>query len=650
EQVMDAAPVVADLLAAAAGLTILVTSRERLHLYGEYEYAVPPLTLAGAPSVESVQDSEAGRLFAARARAARPDFAISPANAPAVSAICRQLDGLPLAIELAAAQVRTLEPAAMLAPLQQRLSFLTGGPRDASGRQQTRRGAIGWSYDLLDPGQRAVFRRLAVFVGGFTGAAAAAVVGAETAAGPLAEQLPALEDKSLLWSMTGVGGDRRFAMLETIREYAWEQLGAEGEVALYRDRHTAYYEQLALEAKGALAGPEQGAWLERLAEEHDNLRAALAAALEQEAPDTALQMGAALWKFWLLHGHLSEGQAWLDAAVTQDTGGPRPLRAAALNGLGNLAASSGDYATATRVYEAALAVRRAVGDHQGVASSLNNLALVAHAQGDLPHTMALHEQSLAIKRELNDAWGIASSLGNMGIVAQDQGAYEEARRLHAESLAIRRSLGDTQGIANSLNSLGVTLLALGDAAGAWALHQESLALKRELGDRAGSALSLLNLGETQRFDGHYAEAVPLYAEALALCRELGDPATESTALHNLGHAHLRLGAIEVAAACFAESLRIRQELGDRRGISECLAALAEVRTTRGQAARAAQLFGAATALMEQVGFRLHPVDQAEYDRHLALARAQLDPDAWRKAWAAGAAATLDGAVAFALNE
>jgi len=519
EHLLEGAPLLSRLLAAAPRLCVLATSRVPLRLYGEQEIRVPPLalpapfpflpddatpTMAGAAGAGEPGDpagSEAVQLFVARAQAVAPGFAPTGATLAAVAAICAAVDGLPLAIELAAARVKLFPPEALLPRLRARLTLLTdltGGPRDRPERQRTMRAALDWSYALLSPAEQALFARLGVFAGSFAAAAAATVgapedVGAAGAVGATAMlgRLAALAYQSLL--EVTPGSTPRFRLLDTVRAYALARLAAAGGQETTRDRHLRYYLALAEGIGEALTGPEQGAWVARLEEEHDNLRVALAWAQERGAAAEGLRLAAALGRFWALHGHLREGQGWLEAALAGG-GGPGAERARALNSAGSLARRQGDYARAVSLLEEALALGRALGDTPGSAGALGNLGLVAHARGEYARAAALHEEALALWRALGDARGVSVSLGNLGRVALQQGDEARALALLEETLQLKRRLGDTRGLAGTLTSMGRIAARRGEYARAAALLEESLALKDALGDRLGRATALGQLG------------------------------------------------------------------------------------------------------------------------------------------------------------
>ncbi len=599
EHVAEAAPLVAELLAGCPRLRMLVTSRAAVHVRGEHELAVSPLAIpappaAGrAPVVAEAAASPAVALFVARAGAVRSDFTLTPVNVEAVVEICRRLDGLPLALELAAARVRLLLPGELLARLEHRLPLLTGGARDLPERQRTLRAAIDWSYDLLHPSEQALFRRLCVFAGGCTLEAVEFVcMSPQVLEGDLLDWLEALVDKNLLRPVVGnhagasakAGTDpatgmetrgaekARFGMLETVREYGLDQLAAHGEDAPARARHAAYYVALAETAEPALTGPEQGAWLARLEAEQDNLWAALEWARASGDGTTGLRLAAALWRYWHIRGFVRDGRAWLEGALASaPSSQARPsLRARALNGAGNLASQQDEYARAE----------------------------------------ALHEEALALRREAGDTLGVAASLNNLGLVAQEKDEYERAEALHGEALALDRALGDTFGIAASLSNLGDVARQRLDNARARALYDECLTLFQELGDRRGVPITLQSLGDLAARRGDDAGALELYRQSLAL----------------------------------------RQELGDWTGSIECLEGIAGVAGKQGRPRQAAEILAAAAARRAIMGAALPPVGRAALDRAAAGARAALGDASFAAAWAAGETLSLEQAIAYAYEE
>jgi predicted ATPase len=597
EQEQPAALHVAELLMACRRLTVLVTSRALLHISGEQEFPVPPLALpdpARALAAETLGQYAAVSLFVQRARDARPGFSLTEANASAVAEICHRLDGLPLAIELAAARIRLLSPEALLRRLEHRLPVLTGGARDLPERQRTLRDAIAWSHDLLDDAERDLFRRLSVFVGGFTLDAVDAVASGEwrgtreeppdspllTLHSPL-DIVASLVDKSLLRYDDGSDGEPRFRMLETIREFAGERLEASGEAASMRQRHAAYYLALAEEAEIELRGARQAAWLDRLEAEHDNLRAVLArcqaeptdAAGDPAVVELGLRLAGALLWFWLVRGYVTEGYRWLRAVLaTWDqvapAAGATSARGKALAGAGHLAQYLGDYAESVAFLEESVAVLRAAGDEHGLAWSLGQLGEVARNRGDYPRAAALLGESLSLARRLGERWTMYHVLYRLGEMARNRGDYPQATALYEESLVIRREFGDKRGIAAALHSLGF------------------------------------------------------------LAREQGRP------LH--------------AAAIFEQSLTLHSEVGNKIGIAMCLEGLAGSALAARQPERAARLLGAVEALCEVIGAPLLPAERAHYDRDRVVARDALGEVAFTVAWAEGRAMPLEQAIAEAL--
>ncbi len=613
EQVVAAGAQVAELLAMCPSLKVLATSRVRLRLRGERELPVPPLPLpepGRAIPLARLTQYEAVALFVARAGEVRPGFAVTNETAPAVAEICHRLDGLPLAIELAAARVKLLPPKALLDRLERRLGVLTGGAQDLPARQQTMRATIAWGHDLLSDEEQALFRRLAAFAGGFTLEAVEAVCDLGESLDAL-DGLTALADGSLVQETDGSTPKRelepRITILETIREYALERLEASAEAGDVRTRHASYFLALAEAAEPALIGPEQGAWLSRLDADHSNLRAALGWAADGGEVETLTRLAGALWRFWDIRGHLSEGRNWLERALAASSPEPSAARAKTLNGAGNLALSQGDLARAATLLEEGLSLFRELGDMAGVATSLSHLGLLAYYRGDLARAAILHEEGLTLVRQLGDTAGIARSLNNLGMVAQEQGDLARAEVLYAECLALDRALGDPSGIASSLGNLGLVAQFQGDLDRAATLHAEGLAQFQELGDTAGIARSLNYLATVAQEQGDIFRAAALYEQSLALDRALGYPESIVCSL-------------------------------------EGLAATAVV----GQPARAARLYGAAAALREAIGLPLLPTDRDRYDRSVAKVRQQMDKAAFVAAWDAGTVLSLDQAVAMAL--
>ncbi|MGQ0569585.1 MAG: ATP-binding protein [Armatimonadota bacterium] len=639
------------LLRACPSLRILATSREGLGIAGEIAWGVPPLTLPD-PQPQSQPEtlllSEAGRLFFERAVAAAPDFAISTSNVPSVVEICRQLDGIPLAIELAAARVRVLPVDQIAARLNDRFRLLTRGSRTALPRQQTLRATMDWSYELLSREEQALLRRLSVFVGGFTLEATEAICAGGGVEEPgVLDLLTHLVNKSLV-IMDEYGG--RYRLLETVRQYGLGKLVESSEAAGVRQKHRDWYLGLAVQAEPTLLGAGE-AWMDRLEIEHDNLRAALELSLGNSDADAGLRLAGALWRFWQVRGFWTEGRQWLEAmlaAASDSVHAPcgKALRAKALTAAAALAQYQGDYERAVALAEESLASQQERGDKQGIAASLNILGNVMYEKGNYRAARKFHEESLACGREVGDRHAVAASLVNLAAVADHEGDYELAAGFCEESLALFREVDDKRGSAFALNMLGILASDQGDYVAARTRYEESLAIRREMGDKRGIAGSLSNLGLVAREQGDVAAARARYEESLAIRRELGDKHGIAASLRSLGLAAWRQGDDTRATELLQESLVIRRTLGTRVGTAESLEALARIAR---DPERAARLVGAAAALREAVGARLPPSDRSDYNRQLEVARASLGDTAFAAAWDQGRAMTLEQAIEYALT-
>jgi predicted ATPase/Tfp pilus assembly protein PilF len=522
------------LLAQCPRLRVLATSQVPLHLRGEQEYALCPLSTPAPgrhPPLHELAGYAAVQLFVQRAQAVQPGFRLDTANMAAVSDICRRLDGLPLAIELAAPYLRLFTPAALLERLARRLALLTGGSRDLLVRQQTLRATLDWSYELLDVEARTLLARLGVFEGGATLAAIEAVCNP----GRDLQVLPGVRtllEHSLLVRLDG-GEETRIGMLETVHEYACERLEARGEGATLRRAHAIYYLALTEEADTHVRGAEQATWLRRLEAERDNLRAALSWSLEAGEPEIGLRLGTALGSFWAVRGYVSEGRACLEEALSQILTGYRDdtaaapamddMRAKALAVVAALAMEQGEYGRATAQYEESLRLYQRLGDRIGCATVLNGLGFVAQVEGKYERAAALHEESLAIMRTLGDRGGMARVLNNLGLIAQLQGRFEQAVALHEESMALKLALGHERGIAASLHNLGEVAFLQGNLEEAATRFAESVTRKLGIGTNEGVAVSLDGLAAVANALGQPARAARLLGAASALRSALGTP-------------------------------------------------------------------------------------------------------------------------------
>ncbi|HMA36178.1 MAG TPA: tetratricopeptide repeat protein [Chloroflexia bacterium] len=641
EQVPEAGPAIAELLAAAPGLKVLVTSRVILHLYGEREFPVPALDRDTAVA-----------LFVDRAQAARAGFGLTAQNAPAVAAICARLDGLPLAIELAAARSRVLTPDAILARLEHRLALLTGGAHDRPRRQQSLRAAIDWSYELLAVDEQALFRRLGVFAGGCTIEAAATVGAAGGELGlDVLDGLAGLAEKSLLRQEDTPDGEPRFYMLETIREYALEHLASGGEAPGVAAAHAAWCLALAEAAAAAWVGPAAPGWVARFEPEQDNFRAALARSQGASAPpDLGLRLAIALAPFWNLRGYFSEGRQWLSGCLAAGPQAPLALRQQAVQALGQVCWVQGDVAAAEARFAESLILARESGDPATIALALNRLGNVAFMRGDYAVAQPLWAESMDLRRALGDRALIASSLNNLGILALAQGEFSRATALLGESLAILRELGDLGGQALAVGNLASIAFQQGDYAGARPLYEECMALRRQLGDHSGIAGSLSDLGELARMEGDLARAETLLTEMLTLARAINNQIMEARARAGLGRVALGQGVYLRAGTLFRAALGYFGQRTVKPQIAVCLIGLAGVAAGLGAPERAARLAGAAAALRTALADRL-PAGQAAIDAAtLAPARASLPAEIWAAAEAAGAALPLEVAVTYALAD
>jgi predicted ATPase/DNA-binding CsgD family transcriptional regulator len=655
EQVIDAAPALTELLEGCPSLKILVTSREVLRVRGEQEFPVLPL---GLPNLlhqlepEYVSQYAAVVLFLQRAQSFNPDFQITTANAKTIASICVHLDGLPLALELAAARLKLLSPQALLTRLEHRLLLLTQGSRDAHIRHQTLRNTLQWSYDLLDAQEQCLFRRLAVFVGGCTLRAIEATYNP-----PSDEMMSVLDgvasllDKNLLQQVsTRSDEEPRLMMLETIREYGLECLTVSGELELIRRSHANYYLTLAEEIELKSGDPQQAKWLKQLEREIDNLRAAMRWSLEQvdtihntgDRREMALRFGVALQSFWIVHSHWSEGRTFLELALAASEGIVISVRAKVLEAAASLAVYQIDHDRGETLCRECLAQCRDRGDMKGTAFSLGLLGTIAWQKGDFAVACALMEESLALYKEVGDKKDIASLLTCLGQLATPQGEYAKALAYLEESLAMERELGDARGIAISLFSLALTLfVSRGDPATVHSMLEESLALSNELGDKASIAHCLSHLGLVTLQQGDVAIARKVSSESLVLHREMGNRWGISWVLSISARIEALKGDHTTALALYEESLEIARKIGSKLNIAMCLEGMANVLAVGRYPVRAVQLWGAAEALRESIGAPIWPIERASYEISVTATRTLLGERAFLTAWAKGRTTSLE---------
>ncbi len=652
EQVVEAASVVAELLTSCPKLTVLVTSRVVLHVRAEREFAVPPMTLPNPnrlPDLGTLSQYEAVALFIERAQATKPDFAVTNANAPAVAAICARLDGLPLAIELAAARIKYFPPQALLSRLEQGLSVLSGGARDLPVRQQTLRGTIAWSYNLLTPEEQQLFRRLSVFVRGFTWQAAEAACSvAGGLQGDILEGLLSLFDKSLLRQQETNEGEGRFWMLQVLREFGLEHLTASGEMEIVRGAHADYYLRLVEEAFPEFLGPQQTRWLERLEREHENLRAALYWWLEQAEGALALRLARALGWFWLFHLHYSEGRTSLERALALAQAEVTTVRADALWLLGWQIFNLGELARAEEVSREGLALARAIGDPLTVAHCLHVLGIVALVQSNFVAAHSIYEECVALYRQTGEQDALAWALSNWARVTIRQGEYVWARTLAEEGLTLFRKRGNLGESLYALLRLVEVSFLQGELAHASALAEECLGLCTE--ERSfHKPVALYRLGEIVLEQGNAARARSLAEESLALFKEAGDKGDCCLSLCLLGKVAAAQGDHEAARTCYQQCLQIAREQGFQWELASGLEGLASVVAEQGEVIWAARLWGAAESLRDTIGSPLPPVFRAGYERSVAAARTYLGEKAFTAAWTEGRTMTPEQALDYSIS-
>jgi len=629
EHIVDAAARTGGaLLHSCPRLKVLATSREPLGIAGEVVWQLSPLSLPDATQIgteegstlEGLMRHEAIGLFVDRARLRLPDFDLTRENAGAVARVCRKLEGLPLAIELATARMGALAVEQVAQRLEGSLDVLKGSNRTAEARQQTLRATLDWGHDLLSEVEQGLFWRLSVFSGGWTLEAAEAVCPrGSIVRGDVLDLLAGLVDKSLVVARAGTGGAVRYRMLEPIRQYAREKLGESGETDEALGRHAAFFLALVEEAEPELSGPGQSAWLDRLEGEHDNLRGALSWLLEHGRNGSALRLGAALWRFWHVRGYLSEGIGWMGRVLAQGEPSASPARLKALEGMGWLTQFQGDSERAEAAYERMLELSRELGDKGYTATALNSLGTVAAYQGEHARARELLQENLVVLRQMEEEGDAATArkrfhaLNLLGILAfNEEGDYPRGARLWEESLALARRVGDTYNVGLMLSNLGYAALLQGDHALASARCEEALTHANELG-------------------GAGAEIIP-------------------ETMINLGLAALRQGHRVRAAASFEEALAVSKETGRKPSVINALEGMASLAGALGESTRAAHLWGAAEATREVTGLALSAGELALHEPYLAVARSQLGEAAWEEALTRGRSMSFEESVRYALTK
>ena len=666
EQVIGAAPLVAELLGACPQLKVLVTSRERLHVRGEKEFLVAPLAVpnrvAAAGGVRQEQEVagrwpleltqyDAVELFLQRATDAQPDFALTGENAPAIAEICIRLDGLPLAIELAATRVRFFAPQSILARLERRIEFLTGGARDLPARQQTIRNTIAWSHDLLDDTEKSLFRRLSVFAGGFTPEAVAGVCNVDgDISGDIYDLLVSLVTKSLLQQLSGGVGEPRLAMLETIREFAGERLGESGEAETLRRQHADYFLAWAERAEPQLRGWEQLACADRFEAEQDNLRAALGWGAEHPESELGLELAGSLLTFWRLRGDWTEASLWLNhllagSQVPQDS----PARARALFAAGIVDWLNGDFARAGERTTESAAIFRQRGDKLRLPMALGREAIMM-AQGRDPAASRLGREAVALARETGDDWIVATTLHMQGVADIVEGNVGPAQIAFEESARRYRELGDRWGLQVNLRFLSRIAELQGKYDRADTLLRETLALAEELGNRFEAALAQQQAGRMAQLVNDYERAVAHYDASLALYRNLGHQSDIADMLLDQALLAQLQGDYDRSAERLREVTPMLRFGSCSADVARYLVGTAGLTGARGHPISAARLLGAAYAILRISPDQIHPASQMVWDRIEATVRSQVDENVFAARRAEGEALTREQALAYALAD
>jgi predicted ATPase/DNA-binding XRE family transcriptional regulator len=652
EHLLDACAYFADaLLKSCPHLKILATSREPLGIAGEAIYRVPSLELPDFQQLlDTFRDFESVHLFEERAKLAQFDFSLTLENASSVAQICQRLDGMPLAIELAAAKVGMFSTQQIAKQLDEGFNLLTGGSRTALPRQQTLRASIDWSWNLLSDAERILLRRLSVFAGGFTLEAAGAICRDDDLKGnDVLDILTHLANKSLLVKQ-GQDGEARYRLLEPIRQYAYEKLLEASEANVIQDRHLDFFLKFAEEAEPKLLGEEELEWLNRLEIENHNLRSALEWSIGNNV-GAGLRLAGVLYWFWAVRTYWKEGRAWLTRLLAlYKESSPSPVYAKALNASGFLAWSELDLTMAHSLHLESLTIYKELGHRSGIAMALFGLGRVARVRRDYDAAYKLYQESLAIRRELGDKRGIADTLLSIGGLMYYQGDLALARSLFEESLLIWQELENLSGIAPTISYLGRVHDAQGNYEYAAILYKKSLDIFQKLGDKYGCIYTLQYLGRMEYNRTDYAAARARYQESLNLSSEVGHNWYTAISRTNLGHLSLIEGNYDEARTHYQESLIIFSQSGDKQDITNCLVGWANLAQTIGQTEQATKVCGAIEALLQTTMGHLVSPERETYQRTVIALRAQLDESTFAQTWAEGQAVTLDEAVAYALNE
>ena len=663
EQLIECSPTLADLLSAVPEIKLLVTSRVALRISWEREFQLDPLGLPDdktpLANIRQLLNYPAVALFVERAAAMKKNFALTTENAGDVTAICQRLDGLPLALELAAARIKLLTPHQILERLSDRFKLLTAGSLELPAHYQTLRGVIDWSYELLEPSEKQLFMRLAVFAGGCTVEAAEQICNAQNDLElEVLDGLESLSHKNLLKEQPGKDGQPRCLMLQTIREYALEKLERSLEAGALHRTHAAYFGELAENTNKMLRGPQKQLALNILDTEYDNVRLAISWGLKQRDSEVAGRLAGSMWSYWSARSYLSEGRAYLEEIFSLTEPGP-DVQAKILLAYGYVRQLQGDYPVAQDCYDQSLALLRELGNKAAIATLLNNYGNLADNLGQYEKAERCFKESQTLCLEVADPWGAASNLNNLGNIASNRGDYSTAEKCYRECIELLRKAGDRVWVASGLNNLGNLAAHQGDFETASNYYLESLALRREVEDKSGISYALTNLGAVAYEQANYPVALAYFKEGLEIRREIGDRFGIAASLTALGFLAYKQPNYLEARRYLWESLNLKSQLQDRYGIAVSLLGLAALAVRLGLQdnldslslmARSVRLVGAVSALLKAIHGSLQPGEREIYFEIVEAGQAQLGETAYAAAFAEGEKLTMDDALAFARNE
>ena len=635
------------LLIKCPDLKIIATSREALNCRGELTFRLPSLTLPDISvnnTPEQISVYESVRLFIERALAVNPLFRINNDNAPAVSGICNRLDGIPLAIELAAARIKILSVEKIYERLDDRFNLLTGGKRTALPRQQTLRALIDWSYDLLSENEKILWSRLSVFSGGWTLEAAEKVCSDETISkNDILELLSQLSEKSVI--IYDEIKDR-YRILESLKQYGIEKLSDGKEIFL---QHLNYFLEMSEKAKPELIGENTKFWMHKIEADHNNFISAIEWSVRNENSEKGIITAAALGRFWNITGQYSTGIRIIEIILESAGALCKSSKVNVLNWIGSFKSSQGDYEQAKKYYEEILIIRKETGDKSGIAGSIHNLGNVALSQGDYEKAKKYYEESLAIYKEIGDKIGIATPILSLGNVALNQGDYEQAKKYYEESLVIKKEIGNKDGIARSINNLGNLAYYQGDYEQADKYYKESLHICKEIGSKNGIAASISNLGSVASNLGDYELAKKYYEESLAIRKEIGNKNGIAESIKNVGNVAYDQGDFKQSKKLFEESLSIYKEIGYKIGMADSINYLGNAAYRLGEFEKAIKLLSASEKVLESMGAVLVKKEQKIKDENIAKLHEQLCDEEFDKYREEGRKMTLEEAVKLAVN-